>query len=144
MLFYQTRKLIINLKQRNNDKTKLVRAYKATCYSQVLQDERMQEYEIILKINSLSKVHREYKWEGKTQRSSRENPILLMKAEDELDAYDKIKTLSEGTLEIVSIVKAEDGDQKYVQQMVELATNIYTPTMILMLLQVQGIGVGMN
>ena len=104
----------------------------------------MQEYEIILKINSLSKVHREYKWEGKTQRSSRENPILLMKAEDELDAYDKIKTLSEGTLEIVSIVKAEDGDQRYVQQMVELATNIYTPTMILMLLQVRGIGVGMN
>lgn len=104
----------------------------------------MQEFEIVLKINSLSKVHREYKWEGKTQRSSRENPILLMKAEDELDAYDKIKTLSEGTLEIVSIVKVEDGDQKYVQQMVELVTNIYTPTMILMLLQVQGIGVGMN
>ena len=95
----------------------------------------MIEFEIVLKINSLSKVHREYKWEGKTQRSSRENPILLMKAEDELDAYDKIKTLSEGTLEIVSIVKAEDGDQKYVQQMIELATNIYTPTMILMLLQ---------
>ena len=104
----------------------------------------MIEFEIVLKINSLSKVHREYKWEGKTQRSSRENPILLMKAEDELDAYDKIKTLSEGTLEIVSIVKAEDGDQKYVQQMIELATNIYTPTMILMLLQVRGIGVGMN
>lgn len=104
----------------------------------------MQEFEIVLKINSLSKVHREYRWEGKTQRSSRENPILLMKAEDELDAYEKIKTLSEGTLEIISIVKAEDGDQKYVQQMVELATNIYTPTMVLMLLQVQGIGVGMN
>ena len=104
----------------------------------------MIEFEIVLKINSLSKVHREYKWEGKTQRSSRENPILLMKAEDELDAYDKIKTLSEGTLEIVSIVKVEDGDQKYVQQMIELATNIYTPTMILMLLQVQGIGIGMN
>ena len=102
------------------------------------------EYEIVLKINSLSKVHREYKWEGKTQRSSRENPILLMKAEDELDAYEKIKALSEGTLEIVSIVKAIDGDQKYVQQMVELATNIYTPPMILMLLQVRGIGVGMN
>ena len=104
----------------------------------------MVEFEIILKINSISSVHNEYKWEGKTQRSSRENPILLMKAEDELDAYDKIKTLSEGTLEIVSIVKAEDGDQKYVQQMVDLATKIYTPTMILMLLQVQGIGVGMN
>jgi len=67
-----------------------------------------------------------------------------MKAEDELDAYEKIKALSEGTLEIVSIVKAEDGDQKYVQQMVDLATKIYTPNMILMLLQVQGIGVGMN
>lgn len=104
----------------------------------------MVEYEIVLKINSLSKVHREYKWEGKTQRSSRENPILLMKAEDELDAYEKIKALSEGTLEIVSIVKAEDGDQQHVQQMVDLATKIYTPNMILMLLQVQGIGVGMN
>ena len=104
----------------------------------------MIEFERVLKINSLSKVHREYVWEGKTQRSSRENPILLMKAKDELDAYEKIKTLSEGNLEIVSIVKAEDGDQKYVQQMVELATNIYTPTMILMLLQVRGIGVGMN
>ena len=104
----------------------------------------MREYEIVLKINSLSKVHNEYKWEGKTQRSSRENPILLMKAEDELDAYDKIKALSEGTLEIVSIVKAEDGDQQHVQQMVDLATNIYKPNMILMLLQVQGIGVGMN
>ena len=104
----------------------------------------MQEYEIVLKINSLSKVHREYRWEGKTQRSSRENPILLMKAEDELDAYDKIKALSEGTLEIVSIVKAENGDQKYVQQMVDLATKIYTPNTILMLLQAQGIGVGMN
>lgn len=102
------------------------------------------EYEIVLKINSLSSVHNEYRWEGKTQRSSRENPILLMKAEDELDAYDKIKSLSEGTLEIVSIVKAEDGDQQYVQQMVDLATNIYKPNMILMLLQVQGIGVGMN
>ena len=104
----------------------------------------MVEFEIVLKINSLSKVHREYKWEGKTQRSSRENPILLMKAEDELDAYDKIKSLSEGTLEVVSIVKAEDGDQQHVQQMADLATNIYKPTMILMLLQVQGIGVGMN
>ena len=81
----------------------------------------MQEFEIVLKIKSLSGIHNEYKWEGKTMRSSRENPILLMKAEDELDAYDKIKALSEGTLEIVSIVKAEDGDQKYVQQMVDLA-----------------------
>ena len=104
----------------------------------------MQEFEIVLKINSLSKVHREYKWEGKTQRSSRENLILLMKAEDELDAYDKIKALSEGTLEIVSIVPSEDGEQKAIQQMVDLATNIYTPNMILMLLQVRGIGVGMN
>ena len=102
----------------------------------------MVEYEIVLKINSISSVHNEYKWEGKTQRSSRENPILLMKAEDELDAYDKIKTLSEGTLEIVSIVKAEDGDQKYVQQMVNYVTNIDKPMKILELMQ--HIGVGMN
>lgn len=104
----------------------------------------MVEYEITLRINSISSIHNEYKWEGKTMRSSRENPILLMKAEDELDAYDKIKALSENTLEIMSIVKVENGDQKYVQQMVELSTNIYKPTMILMLLQVLGIGVGMN
>ena len=102
------------------------------------------EYEIVLKINSLSKVHNEYKWEGKTQRSSRVNPILLMKAEDELDAYDKIKTLSEGTLEIVSIVKAEDGDQQQVQQMVDLATHVVNPKTILMLMHHKGIGVGMN
>ena len=102
----------------------------------------MQEFEIVLKINSLSKVHREYKWEGKTNRSSRVNPILLMKAEDELDAYDKIKTLSEGTLEIVSIVKAEDGDQKAVQQMVNYVTNIDRPMKILELMH--HIGIGMN
>ena len=100
------------------------------------------EYEIMLKINSISTVHNEYKWEGKTMRSSRVNPILLMKAEDELEAYDKIKTLSEDTLEIVSIVKAEDGDQQHVQQMVNYVTNIDKPMKILELMQ--HIGVGMN
>ena len=105
----------------------------------------MVEFEIVLKINSISNVHNEYIWEGKTMRSSRVNPILLMKAEDELDAYDKIKALSEGTLEIVSIVKAEDGDQKHVQQMVNYVnyvTNIDRPMKILELMQ--HIGIGMN
>ena len=102
------------------------------------------EYEIVLKINSISSHHNEYKWEGKTMRSSRVNPILLMKATDELEAYDKIKELSEGTLEIVSIVKAENGEQQAVQQLIDLATHVLQPMTILLLLQSQGVGTGLN
>ena len=101
------------------------------------------EYEITLKINSISSHHNEYVWEGKTMRSSRINPILLMKAEDELEVYDTVKKLSEGTLEIVSISEV-DVEQRYVQQMVDLATHVLQPMTILALLQYRGVGIGLN
>jgi hypothetical protein len=104
----------------------------------------MVKYEVKLKIKSLSENHREFRWEGETVRSSREFPVLLINSEDEIEVFETIKRVSEGTLEIVSICPADKGVEKYVMLQMELASRIIEPLSILGLMEEQGIGISSN
>ena len=102
-------------------------------------------YEIELQvIKSLSPGIWEFKWEGKYRRSFQETIALVTDAETEEVVFEKVLSISENTLKVLSVSKAVDEEQIALEAMIDYCTNLVGNRDLIISLQGKGITISNN
>lgn len=105
----------------------------------------MRKFEVKLEIlNKVAENKWEFMWEGKVRKADYNYTTLFVEVMDEMSAIELVSDQCQGSMKIMHVHEVSDDDAKTTNIYLELATNVYSPKLIIENIIYQGLGISNN